>query len=89
MGFEIITFELVAGISLSSEGKTCDRQSKCEKTVLRLQMSLEQMFLNSIKIKALPFWFQQGLGFDNTLTTEECSERRPFEGSINHIFQSQ
>ena len=35
---KIITFELVAGISLNSEAKTCDRPLKCQKTVLRFQI---------------------------------------------------
>ena len=38
LGSDINTDELVAGTSLSSEDKTCDRPSNCKKTVLRLHI---------------------------------------------------
>ena len=48
--FKIMAFEHVAGNSLNYGGKTCDWQSTCYETVLKIQMRLTEMLSSSISL---------------------------------------
>ena len=48
--FEIIAFENVAGISLTSDKQTCERQSTCFQTVKGFHIWLKEMFCNSVSL---------------------------------------
>ena len=69
------------------------RQSICQQTVLRFQISLRETFSNSIFLgvmekNVLSCRFQQCLGHLSMLTVEGCSETGLFTAFSNHAFCS-
>ena len=48
MVLRIIAFELVVRVSVKYANNTCDGSSTCEKAVLRFQIRLRDMIINSI-----------------------------------------
>ena len=69
--FEVIAFDLVAGLFLIYDENTCDRQSTCYQTVLRFWISLRDMFLNSISPRLMEDYKITAMQFSAVFRTRE------------------